>query len=215
MTGVFVLVTGPPAAGKTTLAGPLAATIGLPLIGKDLIKEALFDALGTGDRAWSRRLGKASYEVLYAVAGALPAAVLDANLGPEAVPRLQALDAHLIEVFCRCPVDEVERRFASRAPTRHPGHVDHLLAPEIKATLIVGAGPLHLGPVLEVDTTHPVDVAGVAAWAKAQTSPPGRPSPPAPGSGPPEGSLADRERRWAWRSTASEPGGQDPGAGPM
>jgi hypothetical protein len=91
MTAVLVLVTGPPAAGKTTLAGPLAATLGLPVIGKDLIKEALFDALGAGDRAWSRRLGAASYEVLYAVAGALPAAVLDANLGPEAGPRLRAL----------------------------------------------------------------------------------------------------------------------------
>jgi predicted kinase len=173
MTGVLVLVTGPPASGKTTLAGPLAAALGLPLIGKDLIKEALFDALGTGDRAWSRRLGRASYEVLYAVAGALPAAVLDANLGPEAAPRLEALDAHLVEVFCRCPADEVERRFASRAPTRHPGHVDHVLAPEIKATLARGAGPLGLGPVLEVDTSRPVEVAAVAAWVGARLAPPG------------------------------------------
>jgi predicted kinase len=162
-----VLVTGPPASGKTTLAAPLAADLGLPLIGKDLIKEALFDALGTGGRAWSRRLGKASYEVLYAVAGALPAAVLDANLGPEAAPRLQALDAHLIEVFCRCPGPEVERRFASRAPARHPGHVDHRLAAEIKATLERGVGPLHLGPVLEVDTTRRVDVPEVATWVQA------------------------------------------------
>jgi predicted kinase len=178
MTGVLVLVTGPPASGKTTLAGPLAAALGLPLIGKDLIKEALFDALGTGDRAWSRRLGKASYEVLYAVAGALPAAVLDANLGPEAAPRLQSIDAHLLEVFCRCPADEVERRFASRAPTRHPGHVDHLLAPEIKATFIRGTGPLDLGPVLEVDTTHPVDTSKVAAWVRAHLHAVGRPPTP-------------------------------------
>jgi glucokinase len=167
MPSVLVLVTGPPASGKTTLAAPLAAALGLPLIGKDLIKEALFDALGTGDRAWSRRLGKASYEVLFAVAGALPAAVIDANLGPEAAPRLRALDAHLVEVFCRCPAAEVGRRFTARAPTRHPGHVDHLLAPEIKATLERGTGPLHLGPVLEVDTTRPVDAGGVAAWVQA------------------------------------------------
>jgi glucokinase len=187
VTGVLVLVNGPPASGKTTLAVPLATVLGLPLIGKDLIKEALFDTLGSGDRAWSRRLGQASYEVLYAVVGALPAAVLDANLGPEAAPRLQALGADLIEVFCRCPGDEVERRFAARAPDRHPGHVDHLLGPEMRAALARGAGPLRLGPVLEVDTTGPVDVTRIAAWVEAQLPPPGRPPPPGSGTGPPGG----------------------------
>jgi hypothetical protein len=106
--------------------------------------------------------------VLYAVAGALPAAVLDANLGPGAAPRLLALDATLVEVFCACPPGEVERRFVARAPTRHPGHVDHLLAPEMRAALARGVQPLRLGgPVLEVDTGRPVDVAPVAAWVRA------------------------------------------------
>lgn len=41
----LVLVTGAPGAGKTTLAGPLAAALGLPLIGKDVVKETLYDAL--------------------------------------------------------------------------------------------------------------------------------------------------------------------------
>jgi hypothetical protein len=43
------------------------------MLGKDTIKEALFDTLGTGDRAWSRRLGAASYAVLLALARELPA----------------------------------------------------------------------------------------------------------------------------------------------
>jgi Transposase, Mutator family len=60
---------------QDTLAKPLARQLGLPLLGKDTIKEALFDTLGTGDRAWSRRLGAASYTVLLALAGELPAAV--------------------------------------------------------------------------------------------------------------------------------------------
>ena len=162
-------IVGLPGAGKTTLARPLAAHLDRPLLAKDTIKEALFDALGTGDRAWSRRLGAASFEVLYAVAGALPAVVLDANLGPEAGPRLRAPDADLVEVFCRCPPEEVERRFAARAPRRHPGHVDHQLAPEVKAALAGGIGPLRLGgPVLEVDSARPVDLARVAAWVLAQ-----------------------------------------------
>ena len=94
---------------------------------------------------------------------------MDANLGPEAGPRLLALDATLIEVFCRCPAGEVERRFAVRAPTRHPGHVDHRLTPEARAALVRGVEPLRLGgPLLEVDTGRPVEVAPVAAWVQAQ-----------------------------------------------
>jgi hypothetical protein len=112
--------------------------------------------------------------------------VLDANLGPEAGPRLLAPDATLIEVFCRCPASEVERRFTARAPGRHPGHVDHVLAPEIRAALARGVGPLRLGgPVLEVDTGRPVDVEHVATWVRAELGVrgvKGRGRPPAPPS---------------------------------
>jgi predicted kinase len=55
----LVLVTGPPASGKTSLAQPLARHLGRPLLGKDTIKEALFDSLGTGDPTGPGRGGLA------------------------------------------------------------------------------------------------------------------------------------------------------------
>ena len=42
----FVLVAGWPGSGKSTLAAALAAELGLPLLSKDEIKEALMDGLG-------------------------------------------------------------------------------------------------------------------------------------------------------------------------
>jgi len=165
----LVLVTGPPASGKTTLARPLAHHLALPLLGKDTIKEALFDTLGTGDRAWSRRLGAASYAVLLALAREVGAAVVDANFYPDHGPGLLGACQQPIEVFCRCPAAEVERRFTRRAPARHPGHVDHVLDPQLKAALDGGVGPLGLsGPLLEVDTSGPVDVGAVVAWIRQQ-----------------------------------------------
>jgi predicted kinase len=177
----LVLVTGPPASGKTTLARPLAHHLGLPLLGKDTIKEALFDTLGTGDRAWSRRLGAASYAVLLALARELPEAVLDANFYPDHGSGLLQACQQPIEVFCRCPAAEVERRFTRRAPNRHPGHVDYVLDAQLKAALD-GVGRLGLGgPVLEVDTSGPVDVTAVASWVKQQPEwHPPMPSPPTP-----------------------------------
>jgi predicted kinase len=42
----LVYVSGAPGSGKTSLAVPLAAELGYPLLAKDRIKETLHDALG-------------------------------------------------------------------------------------------------------------------------------------------------------------------------
>src|SRR5579863_1117877 len=93
----LVLVSGPPASGKTTLAAPLAAELGFALLGKDRIKETLGDwlavepaVLGDGSSAagrpgadpaaepgWSRRLGAAAMELLWALAADAPDVVLE------------------------------------------------------------------------------------------------------------------------------------------
>jgi hypothetical protein len=61
------------------------------------------------------------------------------------------------------------RRYLARAGSRHPRHLDHQMAAEIRARLEGGAGPLGLGgPLLEVDTTQRVDVAAVAERVSLQ-----------------------------------------------
>jgi predicted kinase len=52
--GTFVVVSGPPASGKTTLARQIAPALGLPLIAKDTIKRALMTVLPVPDVETSR-----------------------------------------------------------------------------------------------------------------------------------------------------------------
>lgn len=66
-----ILVTGIPAAGKSTMAGVLAERLGLPVISKDAIKEILFDHVGFRSRAEKDSLGIASMQIMYYVAGQL------------------------------------------------------------------------------------------------------------------------------------------------
>jgi hypothetical protein len=169
---MFVLVTGPPAAGKTSLAVPLARALGLPLLSKDAIKEALFDELpspGPDERNWSRSLSDASYRALLNLAEHVPAAVLDLNLPPEWAEQFEGLAVPLAQVFCRCERSELERRLVERATTRHPAHRDDILLDEVRAQGVRGIDPAALqAPLLEVDTTTAPDVEAVAAWARAR-----------------------------------------------
>ena len=64
----LIVVAGPSAAGKTTLARQIAAGLRLALICKDTIKEVPFDHLGSGERAHSQQLGYAAVQCIYALA---------------------------------------------------------------------------------------------------------------------------------------------------
>ena len=78
--GLFVLVGGYPASGKSTLARALAAELELPLLVKDEVKEAMIDVLGRPSSvAESQRIGRAAVRVLLRVAMRSPSAVLDST----------------------------------------------------------------------------------------------------------------------------------------
>ncbi len=156
----FVVVSGPPASGKSTLARPLAERLGLPLVAKDTIKESLLATLGADDLEQSRRLGRASVAVLYAVAAASPVgAVLEGVFFRTfAVHELRRLRGPIVEIFCRCPRNVALSRYRDRSSTRHAGHLD---AERVEEELWNddNAQPIAGGwRVIEVDTTAPVHV---------------------------------------------------------
>jgi predicted kinase len=155
----FVVVSGPPASGKTTLARAIAPALSLPLIAKDTIKQAVMTVLPVPDIQTSRIVGAASVAALLAVAAETGGAVLESVWHrSRAVGNLHLLPANIVEVFCRCDQQIAARRYALRAGTRA---ADHLAAERAIEELWNDevAQPVAGGwPVIEVSTNSPVDV---------------------------------------------------------
>ena len=164
---MYVLVSGLPGSGKTTISRPLADALDLPLLARDSIKETLWDSLGAGDLAWSRKLGAASAEVFWRLAGEARAAVLDNFFHRAFAYRLEALPGPLVEVHCACPGELALDRYQSRQ--RHPCHFDLTYGVEQFDTWMrTDSAALDLGgPLLEVDTTRAVDIDEIAAWVRS------------------------------------------------
>lgn len=167
MTPVIV-ITGPPASGKTTLGKWLSQQLKWPYIGRDDIKETLFDALGWSDREWSKKLGSASYELLYHyllthLAVSQPI-IIESNFNPTfSTPQFQAYDRQfgicVLEIQCYAEHALLQQRYRQRveAGTRHPGHVDFVNYETLATSLAQGYDTTPILPtatVLRLDTTH-------------------------------------------------------------
>lgn len=174
---LLIIVSGPPASGKSTLARQIARELGLPLLHKDGIKESLFDSLGWQDRAWSKRLGIATYRLLYYFVEVELAAglslVVESNFAAVATAEFKRLQEKYpfrpFQVMCFADGKTLVERYTARAndPARHPGHVDLETLAEIEEVLSRGRlEPLDLGgEIMEIDTTdfYKIDVAGIVA----------------------------------------------------
>jgi predicted kinase len=126
---LVVVVTGPPASGKSSIAWAIADGLPAPLLAKDPIKETLFDGLGTGDAAWSKKLGIVTYGFLFLLAEeevrARRSCVLEANFDHnEASAQLGAMQLkhgfRALQIVCIASREVLIERFTERADSRHP-----------------------------------------------------------------------------------------------
>lgn len=169
-TPLFVVVSGPPASGKSTLAPPLAAELHLPLIAKDTIKDALMSVLPVPDVDASRQIGRAAVRAMLAIAAASPpGAVIESNFYRSAAREdLRRLPGSIVELFCRCDPSVAADRYRARAGTRHAGHFDAVRTSEELWNDEVGEPVAGGWPLLEVDTNAPVALAGVLSFVRTR-----------------------------------------------
>jgi predicted kinase len=166
MMSRVVVVNGLPGVGKTSLASRIAQNLGWPLLTKDMIKEALFDSIGWGDRPWSRKLSAASMDLLFlwlqreALAGrdVVIEGNFDTTRDTERFLRaMHSTPTRWVQVLVVCDGEVLLARHRARGLSgkRHPGHHEAALFDELKPTLLQGhTPPLALpGVCLTVDTT--------------------------------------------------------------
>jgi len=171
---LLIIVSGLPGAGKTTLAKWLSCELHLPLIYRDGLKELLFDSLGWSDREWSRKLGRASYDLLYYVlemhVGFGRSCIVESNFDPEqANMRFRALrqkyDFEPFQIQCVAYSAVLVQRYRQRAFSieRHPGHTDNVsydeFVPQFSKEHYITHGKFDIGGAyVALDTT---DVAAI------------------------------------------------------
>ena len=164
---LLILVSGLPCTGKTTLGKKLAERTALPFISRDDIKESLFNSLGCQNREWSKKLGAASYSLLYYLIESLVSTeqplIVENNFQPKIdQAKFLALKNQyrfkLFQIHLLADSQVLKQRFKIRAESgeRHPGHVDWHNYTEFQTTLVNGGyEPLDISDrLLTIDTTN-------------------------------------------------------------
>lgn len=129
----IIILTGMPAAGKSTIAAKLSDAFKLPILEKDNLKEGLFDTLGFENYPQKRKLDHAANAVLLRCAEALikqqVPMIIDNNFDTAAGEQLNKLvtdyDCDCLTIFLGGNTDVFYERYVERdrLHLRHLGHI--------------------------------------------------------------------------------------------
>lgn len=132
---LLIIVSGASASEKTVLSRRLSADLSVPLIGKDSVKELLFDIFPQYDREWSRAEGRVAVAMMYAGAGELLRlgyhvmieSSFHAHYSRDDISKLfSSLDVDIYEIHCEIDESLRQKRWSQRSLTeRHPAHLDN------------------------------------------------------------------------------------------
>ena len=129
----IIILTGMPAAGKSTIAAKLSDAFKLPILEKDNLKEGLFDTLGFENYPQKRKLDHAANAVLLRCAEALikqqVPTIIDNNFDTASGEQLNKLvtdyDCDCLTIFLGGNTDVFYERYVERdrLHLRHLGHI--------------------------------------------------------------------------------------------
>lgn len=155
-----ILINGLPASGKTSVGRKIAENYNVPLLSLDVIKEAMFEELGIGDRDYNRKLGHTCKRIIWSILADFPKdalVIIDAWFGmPPHDEIIQSLSgaqiSTILEIWCHAPGSLLKSRYVDRVGNRHKGHPGKEYGDElIKIAKI--AEPMRIGPVYFVNTS--------------------------------------------------------------
>jgi predicted kinase len=156
----IIFINGAPASGKTTLVDAIKNELTPVVIRKDIIKEHLFDTLGTHGEEWSRMLGvniskfviMLADDILRSGRSVVIEGAFHRDLARKDIEWLQNNHKGLevVEIYCEVHPDILKTRFEERV--RHEGY--HPLSMGEVETL-QKYEPIGMGKLIRVDTTDP------------------------------------------------------------
>ena len=173
----FIVVSGLPASGKSSLASALGAKLGWQVLDKDKFLVDLFCSRGVGDDAWRTVLSREADALFRRAVESSRTTVAcswwrhpkSAEASGTPIDWLATLPAPIVEIHCECSPAVAKARFFNR--TRHPGHLDsHRSESSLLASLEERQydGPLFGHAAIVVNTERSVNLEGVASRVRAR-----------------------------------------------